>query len=61
MFNLINFAYLDPGTGSLIIQSVIGVIAGITVFGRNAMMQLRSRIKRQGKTEPEIEAQAETK
>jgi hypothetical protein len=37
MFDFFNFAYLDPGTGSLIIQSLIGVIAGVTVFGRNAV------------------------
>lgn len=37
MFEMLNFAYLDPGTGSLIIQSLIGVIAGVSVFGRNAI------------------------
>ncbi len=37
MFDLVNFAYLDPGTGSLIIQSLIGVVAGVSVFGRNAI------------------------
>jgi hypothetical protein len=26
--------YLDPGTGSIIIQAVVGVAAGIAVFGR---------------------------
>ena len=26
------FAYLDPGTGSMIIQAVIGAIAGIALF-----------------------------
>jgi hypothetical protein len=28
------FAYLDAGTGSLIIQSLVGIGAGIAVFGR---------------------------
>ena len=28
------FAYLDPGTGSLIVQGVIGAIAGGLVVGR---------------------------
>lgn len=46
IFDLINVAYLDPGTGSLIIQSVIGVVAGITVFGRNAIHQLAGKTKR---------------
>lgn len=31
------FAYLDAGTGSLIIQSIIGLVAGVTVFGRKAI------------------------
>lgn len=28
------FAYLDAGTGSIIIQSIVGVTAGVAVFGR---------------------------
>lgn len=32
-----HFAYLDPGTGSIIIQSVIGVGAGVALFGRRAI------------------------
>ena len=27
-------AYLDPGTGSMIIQGIVGVIAGAAVVGR---------------------------
>jgi hypothetical protein len=46
MFNLFNFAYLDPGTGSLIIQSLIGVIAGVSVFGRNAIANITGKAKR---------------
>ncbi len=34
MDNLNHFAYLDAGTGSLIVQSIIGVVAGVIVFGR---------------------------
>ncbi len=34
MQHLIHFAYLDPGTGSIIIQSLIGLGAGIALFGR---------------------------
>lgn len=26
------FGYLDPGTGSMIIQAVLGAIAGIAIF-----------------------------
>ena len=28
------FAYLDPGTGSMIIQGIIGGIAGLLVVGK---------------------------
>lgn len=28
------FAYLDPGTGSMIIQGIIGAIAGLMVAGK---------------------------
>jgi hypothetical protein len=30
-----NFAYIDPGTGSLFLQAIIGVILGVIVFFRN--------------------------
>ncbi len=46
LFNGSNLAYLDPGTGSLIIQSLIGVVAGVSVFGRNAIGSLSSKAKR---------------
>ncbi|CAN5183016.1 hypothetical protein BH09PAT3_BH09PAT3_4250 [soil metagenome] len=49
------FAYLDAGTGSLIIQSIIGIAAGVAVFGRrfiaNASHKLSSIFKRDKKTE----------
>ena len=44
--NLFNFAYLDPGTGSLIVQSLIGVVAGVSVFGRNAIAKVTHKTKR---------------
>lgn len=28
------FAYLDPGTGSMILQGIIGAIAGLMVAGK---------------------------
>jgi hypothetical protein len=39
----INFAYLDPGTGSMLVQSLIGIIAGIGLFGRKALRTLRMK------------------
>lgn len=34
MQHFVHFAYLDPNTGSLLIQSLIGVSAGLALFGR---------------------------
>ena len=39
------YAYLDPGTGSLILQSLIGAIAGVLFFGRHYLMKLMSILK----------------
>lgn len=46
IFVVIHFAYLDPGTGSLIIQAIIGAIAGVALFGRRAIKAVGSRIKK---------------
>ena len=37
--------YLDPGTGSIVIQSVIGVVAGVAFFGRRFFGGLRNKIR----------------
>jgi hypothetical protein len=39
-------AYLDPGTGSIIVQSLIGAIAGIAYFGRHLFSRLLSTLRR---------------
>lgn len=39
------FAYLDPGTGSIIVQSTIGVVAGVAVFGRRVFAGIIHKIK----------------
>lgn len=39
-----HFAYLDAGTGSLIIQSIVGIAAGIAVFGRRLIAGAKSKI-----------------
>ena len=31
---MVNFAYLDPGTGSLLLQALVGGSAGAVVFVR---------------------------
>lgn len=43
MHILFHFAYLDPGTGSLIIQSLIGAVAGIAVFGRRLLLAVKMK------------------
>jgi hypothetical protein len=39
------FGYLDPGTGSIVAQTVIGAIAGVGLFGRRMFYNLISKIK----------------
>ena len=46
MHSIFQFAYLDPGTGSLIIQSFIGAIAGIALFGRRILFSIKNKFKR---------------
>ena len=41
MHLLTHVAYLDAGTGSLIIQSIIGVIAGVAVFWRKLIATIK--------------------
>lgn len=35
-------AYLDPATGSIILQAVIGAIAGATLFLRTSLYKVKS-------------------
>lgn len=37
-------AYLDPGTGSIILQGIMGAVAGGLVFGRAYLQRLKNRI-----------------
>ena len=39
------FSYLDPGTGSIVAQSIIGIIAGIGLFGRRLFANLVIKIR----------------
>lgn len=34
MNNIISFAYLDPGTGSMLLQALVGGFAGFIVFSK---------------------------
>lgn len=40
-----HFAYLDPGTGSIVLQAVIGVILGAIVFFRNFFIRLLGKVR----------------
>lgn len=44
MHVLNHFAYLDAGTGSLIIQALIGVVAGVAVFFRRIKTTVLSKL-----------------
>lgn len=44
MHELFYFAYLDPGTGSLIIQSLIGAVAGVALFGRRIFYGAKAKL-----------------
>ena len=50
---MIHFAYLDPGTGTLIVQALLGGTAGVAVLFKTK----RSRLARKNKA---AEAEPET-
>ena len=37
-------AYLDPSTGSIILQATIGAIAGATLFARTFLYRIKSAL-----------------
>ncbi len=39
--NLLTLAYLDPGTGSMLLQAIVGGSAGLYVFFRHAWRSFR--------------------
>lgn len=42
MNSIIQFAYLDPGSGSLLLQAIVGGTAGIMVFFRHWWRTLKA-------------------
>jgi hypothetical protein len=40
------FSYLDPGTGSMLVQSIIGGIAGIAYLGRKQFSRLVTALRK---------------
>jgi hypothetical protein len=43
-------AYLDPGTGSIILQAIVGAVAGVLVFGRTYLHRLKVRLGLSGRS-----------
>ena len=39
----LTFAYLDPGTGSMLLQAIVGGSAGLYVFMRHVWRSFRCR------------------
>lgn len=42
------YAYLDPGTGSIVLQAAMGAVAGALIFGRSHLQRLREWIGQLG-------------
>ena len=40
------FSYLDPGTGSMLVQSIIGGIAGVAYLGRKQISRLVTALRK---------------
>jgi hypothetical protein len=50
------FAYLDPGTGSMVLQIIVGGVAAIGVAGRYYWQRMTGKTSKQGEEE-QIESQ----
>ena len=40
------FAYIDPGSGTLLIQGLVALIGGIVAFSKNPLGWIRGLLKR---------------
>ena len=45
------YAYIDPGTGAVIIQAIIGAVAAVTIFFGNIKKRLKKIFKFKDKDE----------
>jgi hypothetical protein len=50
----LHIAYLDPGTGSIVIQAIIGSVAGVLFAFRNYIKNLGFKLRGSRATETEI-------
>jgi hypothetical protein len=39
------FSYLDAGTGSIVVQSLVGIVAGVGVFGRKFISNVSHKVR----------------
>lgn len=46
------FAYLDPGTGSMVLQLLVGGIAGVVAFARFRWETVKGWFRRGDKAQP---------
>ena len=51
------FAYLDPGTGALLIQGLIGALAVVTVFWGRVKAYVRSFFAKETNTKQSVSAE----
>ena len=58
--HMIVFGYIDPGTGSLLIQALIAAIVAIPFFFRRSIGAFVTRIRGKGSAEPPAAIPAET-
>jgi len=50
---MFNFGYLDPGTGSIVIQALIGVIAGGAFVFKNTIRKILPKYRKAAEQESE--------
>jgi hypothetical protein len=43
--------YIDPGSGSYLVQVIIAAVLGVAVFSKNIMMRIKSFFSRKNKDE----------
>ena len=51
LFTIKAFAYLDPGTGSIILQGIIGFLAFASLWWKRIIYKIKSLFKKEKKIE----------
>jgi len=50
-----HFGYIDPGTGSLVLQAIIGVVLGAIVFLRTHIISFFGKFRSHSSDEPLVD------